>query len=80
MLRLTLSSLHFLDSQGLALQGCGSDASGNLIQLLHLRAEDKPEVIQWLDKSAHKYTAPENQNEMLKLMAHHVLRMILEDV
>ena len=48
------------------------DVSANLIQLLHFRAEDKPCVLQWLDKSANKHTAPENQNEMLELMAHHV--------
>lgn len=56
------------------------DASANLIQLLHLRAEDKPCVLQWLDKSANKHTAPENQNEMLELMAHHVVRKILESI
>ena len=27
-----------------------------------------------------KHTAPENQNEMLGIMAHHVLRRILEDI
>ena len=57
MLRLILSSVRFLARQGLALRGDGSDASANLIQLLRLRAEDKPEVLQWLDKSAHKHTA-----------------------
>ena len=63
-----------------------SDASTNLIQLLRLRVEDKPEVLQWLDKTTlrvedkpevlqwldkttHKHTAPENQNEMLKLIS-----------
>ena len=72
-----------------------SDASTNLIQLLRLRVEDKPEVLQWLDKTTlrvedkpevlqwldkttHKHTAPENQNEMLKLISHSVLRRILK--
>ena len=45
-----------------------------------MRAEDKPEVLQWLDKSARKHTAPENQNEMLELKAHRVLRRILEEI
>ena len=62
------------------MRGDGSDASANLIQLLRLRAEDRPEVLQWLDRTAHKHTAPENQNEMLQLMAHCVLRKILKDV
>lgn len=60
------------------MQGDGIDASANLIQLLRLRADDKPAVLNWLDKSAHKHTAPENQNEMPQLMAHHVLKRILE--
>ena len=80
MLQLILSSVRFLARQGLALRGDGSDASANLIQLLQLRAEDKPCVLQWLDKSANKHTAPENQNEMLELMAYHVLRKILESI
>ena len=75
-----LSSVRFLARQGLALRGDASDASANLIQLLRLRAEDKPEVLQWLDKSAHKHTSPENQNEMLELMAHSVLRRILANI
>ena len=77
MLQLILSSVRFLARQGLALRGDGSDASANLIQLLRLRAEDEPCVLQWLDKSANKHTAPENQNE---LMAHHVLRKILKSI
>ena len=72
-----MSSVRFLARQGLALRGDGSDASADLIQLLCLRAEDKPCVLQWLDKSANKHTAPENQNE---LMAHHVLRKILKSI
>ena len=45
MLQLILSSVRFLARQGLALRGDGSDASANLIQLLCLRAEDKPCVL-----------------------------------
>jgi len=80
ILRLFLSSVHFLARQGLALRGSGSDASANLIQLLRLRAENHPGVLQWLEKSARKHTAPENQNEMLEMMAHRVLRQILEEI
>ena len=45
-----------------------------------MRSKDKPQVLQWIDKSARKHTGPENQNEMLEIMAHHVLRKILEDI
>lgn len=80
MLRVIISSIRFLARQGLALWGDGSDSSANLIQLLHLRAEDKPEILDWLDRRASKHTSPENQNEILEIMAHRVLRNILEDI
>ena len=50
------------------------------MQLLHLRAEDKPEILQWIAKSAQKHTSPKNQNEMLELMAHNVLMKILTNI
>ena len=50
------------------------------MHLLHLRTEDKPEVLQWLAKSTHKHTAPENQIKMLELMVHSVLRRITESI
>ena len=37
-------------------------------------------LLQWIHKSACKHTSPENQNEMLELMAHHVLRKILANI
>ena len=80
MLRRIISSIRFLARQGLALRGDGSDSSANLIQLLRLRAEDRPEIVEWLDRSARKHTSPENQNEILEIMAHRVLRNILEDI
>ena len=62
ILQLILPSVRFLASQGLALRGDGNDVSCNLIQLLCLRGEDKPEVFQWLDRGARKHTAPINQS------------------
>lgn len=76
MLRNILSSVRYLARQGLALRG-DDDVESNLIQLLRLRAEDNPPLIQWLQRSSRKYTSHENQNEMLEIMAHHVLRKIL---
>ena len=80
MLRIILSSVRFLARQGLALRGNTSDESANLIQLLHLRGEDKPELLRWIEKSSRKHISPENQNEMLQIMAHHVLRSILLNI
>jgi len=59
-LQLILSSGCLFARQGLALQGNGSDESANLIQLLHLRAEDKSQMFWWLEKSACKHIVPEN--------------------
>ena len=78
MLQLIWSSVRYLSRQGLALRG--DNDSANLTQLLRLRAEDKPEMLQWLDKHKHKHTSPENQNKMLELMAHTVLRKILKAI
>lgn len=77
MLQIILSSVRFLARQGLALRGDLSDQSSNLFQLLHLRGEDKPELHQWLKRNSRKHTSPENQNEMLQIMAHRVLRLAL---
>ena len=72
MLTIILSSVRYLARQELALRG-GDDAESNLIQLLQLRAEDNPQMRDWLRRSARKYTSHENQNEMLVIMAHQVL-------
>lgn len=66
----------YLARQGLALRG-DADAESNLIQLLRLRADDKPQVMKWLERSSRKYTSHENQNEMLEIMAHQILRKLL---
>ena len=78
ILRLILSSVHFLTRQGPALRGDGNDVSGNVIKMLHLRNDDKPEVLQWLDRGVRKYTATVNPNKILELMAHYVLRRFLK--
>ncbi|KAL5486927.1 hypothetical protein EMCRGX_G019467 [Ephydatia muelleri] len=59
-----LSSVRFLARQGLALRGDGSDVSSNLTQLLNVRAEDNPQILQWISKKACKHVHPENQNEI----------------
>ncbi len=76
MLDIILTSLRYLARQGLALRGDTSEGS-NLTQLLHLRADDNPQLGKWLEKATNKYTSPENQNEMLQIMAQHVLQNIL---
>ena len=79
-LRLIVSSVRYLARQAVAFRGAGSDESANLIQLLRLRGEDQPFILDWISKSAKKYTSPENQNEILQIMSHSVLRSVLEEV
>ena len=76
MLQMILSSVRFLARQGLALCGDGSDVSSNLTQLLNVRAEDNLKILPWITKKTCKHMHPDNQNEMLELMAHQVLRRI----
>lgn len=69
MLKLILSSL--------IKTSCQARDQSNLIQLLKLRAEDNVNIDSWLKRDQRKYTSPENQNEMLEIMANHVIRKII---
>ena len=71
-----LSNIRFLACQGLPLRGDGNEAESNFLQLFRLRGEDDPKVLDWLKKKTNKYTSPEIQNEILKLMALQVLREV----
>ena len=60
----------------MALRGDGNDVSSNLTQLLHVRAEDNPKMLQWITKKACKHMHHDNKNEIPE---HQVLRRILDD-
>ena len=49
-------------------------------QLLPLRVLDDPNLLTWVQRKAEKYTSPENQNELLKIMAQSVTRDIASTV
>ena len=70
------SSLKFIGQQGLALRG-HTEESGNLMQLLHLRAEDDDILREWMLRSR-KWTSHDILNEMVQVMAHDILRQIAE--
>ena len=76
MLLKILSSIKYLARQGLALRGDGDEADSNFLQFLQLKAEEDPAVIEWLKRKTGKYTSPEVQNDLLKVMAMHVMRDI----
>ena len=74
MLMIQLSSLRFLLRQGLAIRG----HEGNLFQLLLLRREECPDLIQWIE--SRRYLSSDIINEIIGIMGHHVLREILHEI
>ena len=70
----SLSSIRYLDKQGLALWG--NDRNGNFDQLLMLlsEVEENNNLSQWLQKKANRYTSSEIQNDVIKIMANKILR------
>lgn len=70
------SSIHFLARQGLPLRGNGDDSSSNFTQLLKLQAGDDQRLGTWMKRKTDKYTSADVQNEILKVMALHILRKV----
>ena len=61
----------------LPFRGChGNESDSNFIRLLKLRSEDEKCISDWMKKITNKYTAPDMQNEILKIMPYSVLRQI----
>ena len=54
--------------------------NSNFHQLLNLRAQENPEIIEWLRKRDEKYTSPEIQNELLEAMALGMMRQISANI
>ena len=71
-----LSNIRFLARQGLPLRGHGDESDSNFIQLMKLRGQDDSRIASWLQKKTDKYTAPDMQNEIIKVMAMQTLRKI----
>ena len=67
MLLLILKCIRFLGCQGLALRGDSDEKDSNFMQTLKV-VGNVEEVKKWLLRKTEKYTSPEIQNEMLKLM------------
>ena len=75
-----LSNIKFLARQGLPLRRHGDESDSNFLQLLKLRGEDDARIATWLEKKSDKYTAPDMQNEILKVMALEVLRQVVSSL
>ena len=80
-----LSNIRYLARQSSPLRGDWqakekSETDSNFWQLLKLRCEDDPTIVEWLKRRQFKYTSPTIQNEMLEIMALQVLREIAQNV
>ena len=75
-----VSSIRFLSRQGLAMRGGGDEADSNLKQLFRMKAEEDPNLAEWLKQKENVYTSPDIQNEILKLMGLHILRNISTEI
>ena len=71
-----LQNIKFLAHQGIALRGDGSGSDSNFLQLLQLRGQDDLCISGWMAKKTDKYTSPDIQNEILQIMALHILWVI----
>lgn len=75
-----MSCIQHLARQGLPLRGDKTEADANFVQLLELQSKDNPNIVNWLQRKTNKYTSPEVQNEILKVMALQVLREIVKNL
>ena len=58
------------------MRGDGDESNGILKQLLRMKAEEDPNLAEWLKRKENVYTSPDVQNELLKVMGLQVLRGI----
>lgn len=78
MLLKILSSIRYLARQGIAIRGHSAD-EGNLQALIHLQSDDSNEFRHWISRRV-SFVSHDIQNEYLQLMAHHVLRSLLDRI
>ena len=75
-----LSSLKFLARQGLPLKGDKDEKDGNFIQVLKLKSEYNSAISDWLLRTHPKHTSHQIQDEVLGIMADHVITRISSSI
>ena len=70
----------FLAKQGILLRGDGSEVDSNFMQLLNLYSIDDPQITSFIQQKRDKYCSPQIQNEIIKVMALHVVRQIATSI
>ena len=68
-----IEALKFLSRQNIALRG------GNFIELINLRAKLDGNITKWM-KRKQCDISPDNQNEILKIMAADVTRQVVQNI
>ena len=61
-----MSIIRYLGQQGLGLRGDGDEDNRNFLQILQLKREDYPAMLEWLKRKVNKYTLHDIQNETLR--------------
>ena len=74
-----IESLQYLARQGIPFQG-DTDTESNVFQILKLRAKDDKSLLDWLSKKGPRFISHDIQNELLSIMANHIIRNIASDV
>ena len=71
------SNACFLARQGLPFHDDGEECcDSNFVRLIYLHAEVDDKLVSWIHCKTDKYTSGDIQNEIVKVMALHVLRQI----
>lgn len=79
-LRKIVDCVLFLAQQGLSLRG-HNDEDGNFMRLLQLLSQDNSNLKAYLmSEKRRKFLSHDNQNEILKILSHEVLRKIVANI
>ena len=57
-----------------------TDDESNFIQLLKQRGKDQPLLLKWLERKEDRYTSHDIQNEIIAIMANHVIRDLISEI
>ena len=79
MLIRILKAIRLLGRQGLPLRGDSDEKNCNFIQTLKTIGSEE-EIIKWLEQKANKYTSPDIQNEILKIMVLNLLQNVVSKI
>lgn len=60
------------------MRGCGYEADSNFMHLMKLRGVDDARLQLGYNKSTNRYTVPDMQNEILKIMPLLILRGVVD--